>query len=278
MILYQINSKFIPQNQESSSGPTKKSFLVIRGQEVLEDLVNGTIAFLTEDEINWSEIDTEAEHFLGYIEGTACFATEISKESKLLPNTKMTPMHSLLGKIPDNLFSACSRGVQLVDWFRSNQFCGKCSKGMTQHSLERAMVCDCGNLIYPKISPCVIVLVTNGNNLLLAHNKNFPGEFYSTLAGFIEPGETAEEALKREVLEEVNIKIKNPKYFGSQSWPFPSQLMLGFHAEYESGEIIPDGEEIDKADWFHYKELPQVPPGKISISGQLIEQYILSLN
>ena len=139
------------------------------------------------------------------------------------------------------------------------------------------MKCSCGNLVYPRISPCVIVLVTKGEELLLAHNKNFPGNFYSTLAGFIEPGESAEDSLKREVLEEVNIRIKNLTYFGSQSWPFPSQLMLGFHAEYETGEVKPDGVEIDKADWFNYKKLPQVPPANISISGQLIESYVRKL-
>ena len=118
------------------------------------------------------------------------------------------------------------------------------------------------------------VLVTKGEDLLLAHNKNFPGKFYSTLAGFVEAGETAEEAISREIFEEVNINIKDPTYFGSQSWPFPSQLMLGYHAEYSSGEIKPDGQEIDIAQWFHYKSLPQTPSGKISISGRLIESYV----
>ena len=117
-------------------------------------------------------------------------------------------------------------------------------------------------------------MVTKGEELLLAHNKNFPGTFYSTLAGFIEAGESAESAIHREIYEEVKVKVKNIKYFGSQSWPFPSQLMLGFHAEYLEGEIVPDGEEIDSADWFHYQKLPQVPTGNISISGQLIESYI----
>ena len=110
--------------------------------------------------------------------------------------------------------------------------------------------------------------------IVLAHNKNFPGDFYSTLAGFIEPGESAESAIEREVFEEVSVRVKNITYYGSQSWPFPSQLMLGYHAEYESGEVQPDGVEIDKADWFNYQELPQVPTGNISISGQLIESFV----
>jgi NAD+ diphosphatase len=146
---------------------------------------------------------------------------------------------------------------------------------MNKHDTERAMHCECnGMLVYPKISPCIIVLVTKEDDLLLAHNKNFPGKFYSTLAGFIEPGETAEDAIHREVEEEVSIRVKNIKYYGSQSWPFPSQLMLGYHAEYESGEIQPDGEEIDEADWFNHLDLPAVPTGNISISGRLIEHFL----
>ena len=135
----------------------------------------------------------------------------------------------------------------------------------------------CNNLIYPRISPCIIVLVTDKERLLLAHNKNFPGKMYSTLAGFIEVGETVEEAIHREIFEEVSIKIKNCQYYGSQSWPFPSQLMLGFHAEYEEGDLKPDGDEIDIAKWFHYQSLPEVPPGRISISGRLIESYVNKL-
>ena len=277
MILYQSSSKFIPDNLDSNSN-SAKSYIIVSGQDILESIINGQIAVLDEDDLKFSEIIILSKHFLGYLDNTSCYAVEVSSSSSLLAGTKLTPMHSMLGKIPDNFFSLASRAVQIVEWYRANQFCGKCGQSTTEHSDERAMQCKCGNLIYPKISPCVIVLVTNGENLLLAHNKNFPGNFYSTLAGFIEPGETSEDALCREVFEEVNIEIENIKYYSSQSWPFPSQLMLGFHAEYKSGEINPDGIEIDKAEWFHYKKLPQVPPGKISISGRLIEDYLRRLN
>jgi len=190
----------------------------------------------------------------------------------------LTPLRNLLGRIPDSLFTICSRSLQLSEWTRNNRFCGACGSKMNKHETERAMSCECNNLlVYPRISPCIIVLVTKGEQLLLAHNKNFPGTFYSTLAGFIEAGESAESAIHREIYEEVKVKVKNIEYFGSQSWPFPSQLMLGFHAEYLDGDITPDGEEIDLADWFHYKDLPQVPTGNISISGQLIESYIEKL-
>ena len=275
MILYQDQAIFIPENINTSNN--QKIFVIIKGQEVLEDAISGQVALLGEDDLKWSNLELLSEHFLGYLDDKALYAAELSQSSNLLDNTKMSTMYALLGRVSDSLFIALSRAVQIVEWYRSNQYCGKCSKSLQEDEKERAMKCSCGNLVYPRISPCVIVLVTKGEELLLAHNKNFPGNFYSTLAGFIEPGESAEDSLKREVLEEVNIRIKNLTYFGSQSWPFPSQLMLGFHAEYETGEVKPDGVEIDKADWFNYKKLPQVPPANISISGQLIESYVRKL-
>ena len=219
------------------------------------------------------------KQFIGYLNDKPCHILEIDEDSKLDNDLILTPLRNLLGRIPDSLFTICSRSLQLSEWKRNNQFCGVCGTKMKMHETERAMFCECNNvLVYPRISPCVIVLVTRGEELLLAHNKNFPGTFYSTLAGFIEAGESAESAIHREIFEEVKVRVQNIKYFGSQSWPFPSQLMLGYHAEYLEGEITPDGEEIDLADWFHYKDLPNVPTGNISISGQLIESYLEKLN
>ena len=149
------------------------------------------------------------DFFLGYIENKACYAVVLTQSSPILADTQLNPMRAFLGSLPDNLFTICSRSLQLIDWFKHHQFCGICGKKMNIHQAERAMTCSCNtNLIYPRISPCIIVLVTKGDDLLLAHNKNFPGKFYSTLAGFIEAGETSEEAIHREIEEEVNIKVK----------------------------------------------------------------------
>jgi NAD+ diphosphatase len=139
------------------------------------------------------------------------------------------------------------------------------------------MRCEpCGTLNYPRIAPCVIVLVTRGEELLLARNVNFPRPMYSTLAGFIEAGESVEETLVREVREEVGVDVCNLRYFQSQSWPFPNQLMLGFFADYAGGEIVCDPTEIADARWFHHRELPMIPPAA-SVSGQLIRHYIQTL-
>jgi len=276
MIPVNNNLIFTPENINTSS-KTGIS-IILRNQEFLTSKTSEFLLF-EEDDLKWSEMEMVSKQFIGYLNDKPCYLLELTLDSKLDKDLILTPLRNLLGRIPDSLFTVCSRSLQLSEWRKNNQFCGVCGTQMIMHETERAMFCGCNNLlVYPKISPCVIVLVTKGEELLLAHNKNFPGTFYSTLAGFIEAGESAESAIHREIFEEVKVKVQNIKYFGSQSWPFPSQLMLGYHAEYLEGEITPDGEEIDLADWFHYKDLPQVPTGNISISGQLIESYIEKLN
>ena len=276
--MLELNPKlnFIPENIDTAE--LSRVFLVQKGKDLLIDNKSQNLALLNSDEIKWSGMDITHEHFLGYLGEYACYAAELSSRSVSMEGCSLRSFRSLLGLIPDNFFTICSRSVQLSDWYKLNKYCGICGLATSLHPKERAMYCEsCNNLIYPRISPCVIVLVTQGEELLLAHNKNFPSQIYSTLAGFIESGETVEQAIKREIYEEVKINVKNCKYFGSQSWPFPSQLMLGFHAEYLSGTVKPDGEEIDIAEWFSYKSLPQVPSSKISISGKLIESYISKL-
>ena len=276
MIPVNDNLVFSPENINTSSDSTIS--IVLRNQEFLTSK-NSEFLIFEEDDLKWSEMEMVNKQFIGYLNDKPCNILEVTHDSKLDDDLILTPLRNLLGRIPDSLFTVCSRSLQLSEWKRNNQFCGICGKNMRMHETERAMFCECNNaLVYPKISPCIIVLVTKGEELLLAHNKNFPGTFYSTLAGFIEAGESAESAIHREIFEEVKVRVQNIKYFGSQSWPFPSQLMLGYHAEYLEGEITPDGEEIDLADWFHYKDLPNVPTGNISISGQLIDCYIEKLN
>ena len=266
---------FVPENINSSSETSVS--IIIRNQEFLTSKQSEILIF-EDDDLKWSEMEFIDTQFLGFLNDKPCFIRELTPDSPVSDHTMLAPLRTLLGRMPDALFSICSRSLQLTDWKNNNKFCGVCGSKMKGHESERAMYCECNNiLIYPKISPCIIVLVTNGENMLLAHNKNFPGKFYSTLAGFIEAGESAEDAIHREIFEEVKLKVKNIEYFGSQSWPFPSQLMLGYHAEYLEGEIKPDGVEIDNADWFHFENLPQVPTGNISISGQLIESYINKL-
>lgn len=183
-------------------------------------------------------------------------------------------LRGLLARAQDEAdYARLARAAQLATWDDQNRFCGRCGSALAPHPQDLARQCpDCSLVLYPRISPCIIVLVTRGDRCLLAHSARFPAGRFSTLAGFIEAGETAEAALCREVREEVGIEVKNIRFFASQSWPFPHQLMLGFFADYAGGELQPDGDEILQADWFGVDELPDLPP-PFSIARRLIDHF-----
>lgn len=174
-------------------------------------------------------------------------------------------------------FSPVGKAVQLLHWLKSHRCCGYCGAPMQPHHIERALCCTrCNTHVYPRISPCVIVLITRGDEILLARHAGRGSSWFSCLAGFMEVGETPEETIHREVREETSIAVCNIRYVSSQSWPFPSQLMLGFFADYAGGEIQVDGKEIVEARWFSPQELPQTPGAGISVAGQLIELFLKS--
>ena len=267
-------SNFIEKDSEESK------FFVINNDSLLIFSNEQFIRPISSDELKWSGLEVNEKHFLGFLNEDACYVISVEKDNCVLENYEFINLRGLFGRIPDELFGVISRGLQIITWSKTNKFCGVCGSPLKEEKHERAMKCtNCdADPVYPRISPCVITLIHKENKVLLAHNVNFPENFYSTLAGFIEPGESAEEALKREVMEEIGVEVDNINYFESQAWPFPSQLMLGYFAEYKSGQITPDNIEIDQADWFDINNLPNVPPSNISISGKLIEAYINKFN
>lgn len=182
-------------------------------------------------------------------------------------------LRSRLGLLDESLFMLAGRALQLGNWYARHRFCGQCGSPTALHDSERAMVCvRCSTFFYPQIAPCVMGLVVRDKQCLLAHNARFPDGFYSVVAGFIEPGETAEQAVLREIKEETGVIGVNPRYAASQPWPFPGQLMLGFMVDYHAGEIQVDGQEITSADWFSSDNLPHRPPTE-TLSGQLIQAF-----
>ena len=183
-------------------------------------------------------------------------------------------LRSRLALADEAAFSMFSRAAQIAVWHDRHRFCGHCGSPTVSDSVDLAKLCPaCGLSVYPRISPCIIVLVVDGERCLLARNARFPVGRFSTLAGFIEAGESAEAAVAREIREEVGVEVGNIRYVASQAWPFPHSLMLGFFADYAGGALRPDGVEITEAGWFSRDDLPGLPP-RFSISRQLIERFL----
>ena len=176
----------------------------------------------------------------------------------------------------DKAFTEASGALQFCAWFRNARYCSHCGGKLVPHSNDFGRECGtCGAVYYAPISPAVITAVERDGKLLLAHNAAWTDDRYSVIAGFVEPGERLEEAVRREIMEEVSISVENIKYFGSQVWPFPNSLMLGFTAEYSSGEVMPDGMEIVSAGWFTPDEIRalNIPDGA-SIARRLIDNFV----
>jgi NAD+ diphosphatase len=227
---------------------------------------------VTGDELRWMDLNVSFEHYLGQHRGRPIYVMQASGSPP--EGYAVAGLRDWLGRVEQSVFYLAGRAHQIIDWHDEHQYCGRCGTGMVDHVKDRAKQCPSCDLInYPKLAPSIIVLITRGKQMLLARNANWPSNMFSTLAGFVEPGESIEQTVHREILEEVGLRVGSLKYFGSQSWPFPNSLMLGFHAEYESGEISCQDDEIAEARWFDVDDLPNIPP-RSAISRWLIDEFI----
>jgi NAD+ diphosphatase len=214
----------------------------------------------------------EGAVFVGALDGRQCWAVD---DAEAGPDTGALDLRRLWSEVDESTWAAAGRAVQLVEWARTHRFCGRC--GASTHEVPglRAKRCPrCGLEAFPRLSPAVICLVEREDGTaLLARGPQFAARSYSCLAGFVEPGESLEEAVTREVREEVAIEVTAIRYFASQPWPFPHSLMIGFNAHWLSGEIEVDGTEITEAAWFSARKLPGLPPA-ISIARSLIDDWL----
>lgn len=214
------------------------------------------------------------KRYLGSLNGIDCYCCCLEDGTQAPAGTALVSLRRLFGALGDDLFGMASLGAHLVHWDKTQIFCSRCGTRISDRQDVRAKECrECGLLVFPRISPAVIVLVKRMDQVLLARSARFEKGIYSVLAGFVEPGETLEGAVSREVKEEVGVSIANITYFGSQPWPFPDSLMIGFTADYESGEISIDGAEIVDAGWYHVGNLPGIPD-RISIARRLIDWFV----
>ena len=244
---------------------------VARGLEVVVIRGSERVRFPTLEE---GAPFADALHFLGTLGGTACLAAPIRDGVSLPPPLELAAARSLFGQIEESFFALAGRAIAVAEWDRTHRFCGGCGHPTELLPHERARRCpSCETPFYPRIAPAVIVLVQREREILLARNATFPRPWYSAVAGFVEAGESLEEAVGREVLEEVGVELSEIQYFGSQPWPFGRSLMVGFNARYAGGEIRVDGTEIADARWFPADALPQLPP-RISIARQLIDNWL----
>ncbi len=248
-------------------------FFIFNGNKLLVKVTGDNITVPVKTTIDELKIRTLAKFYLGKLDGYDCYCIDTGDNAATQEGMVFRKFYTLLGQIDEEIFMLAGKAYHILNWDKKNRYCGTCGANTETKLDELAKVCHkCGNIIYPKISPAVIVAVLKGNEILLAQAKNFKENMYSLVAGFVEPGETFEDCVQREVFEEVGIKVKNLKYFGSQPWPFPDSLMVGYTAEYESGEILIDGNEIISAGWFTSRNMPNTPTGG-SIAGQIINWF-----
>ena len=213
--------------------------------------------------------------YLGRLAGTACWAAEAPADaSPPPPGLAWEGLRTLFSVLEDAHFALAGRAIQLLDWDRSHRFCGRCGAPTEAKSEERVRACPACKLgVYPRLSPAVMALVRREGEILLGRSPHFPPGMYSALAGFVEPGESLEQCIEREVEEEVGVRVSRIRYFASQPWPFPNSLMIAFICDWVSGEIRPQAGEIEDAKWFKVLQLPKLP-SKISIARRLIDAVV----
>lgn len=265
--------RFVAGARHTQQGADALCFVFQEGRLVVDVSPNGPVPRC--ESFNQVGLPINHKHFLGLWQGQGCFSGELPAGLPLPEGHATVDLRRFAMEVQDDdLFAMAGRALQIVQWDHSHGFCSCCGSRTEDHARDFAKICpSCGYTQYPRISPCIIVLVTRADHVLLACGANFNRPMYSTLAGFVEPGETLEQAVHREVWEESGIVIKNLQYRGSQPWPFPHSLMVGFWAEYAGGEIQVDPHELADAGWYHLSQLPPIPP-KGSISRRLIDDYL----
>lgn len=257
---------------KTKSKDTSLKWHIFRKDDIL--IYDDPIRFPAEENLELLGLQPVRSREIEYPEGKVIRWAEVTPEAKPPAGTKFAPRRQVLEVLGEEEFSDSGKAYHFMNWTRKTLFCGRCGASMEDSRFERARICpDCGHIEYPIISPAIIVAVEKEGKLLLGRSPRFPKGRYSVLAGFVEPGENLEDTVKREIFEEVSIEVDNIRYFGSQPWPFPQSLMLGFTAKWKSGEIRIDEKEIEDAGWYSPEEFPEIPTTR-SISGRLIENFL----
>ncbi len=271
---FSLKTRFVAGIRVDQSLPGTAFWFIFQGEKLLVDLFDNRSEAICSQSPGQLGMDPIFSQFLGRYGTIDCFVAEVPESQTAPPQMQFKGLRSLFGRVDNDHFTLAGRAVQILHWHREHRFCGKCGTAMINRKSELARICPaCGFISYPRLSPAVIMSIVRKDHILLARSPRFPPGMYSTLAGFVEPGETLEEAVKREVREEVDIRLGNISYVASQPWPFPHSIMIGFTADYAGGEITIDGDEIEDAGWFSVADLPRLP-SKMSIARLLIDRFV----
>ena len=272
-----MSDLFIPLVRPPDSVDQPALWFVFQGNQILIRRTGSLAELPSVTHVRDLGLEPLRCQYLGHYAGQHCFSCEVDREVTAPAGLAWAGLRSLFGAMDDALFAVVARAVQVMDWDCSHQYCGRCGGPTTLKSGERARECpSCGQIHYPRIAPAVMVLVRKADQLLLARSPHFPPGMHSALAGFVEPGESLEQCLRREVKEEVGLEVTGLRYFASQSWPFPHSLMIAFNCDHAGGEIVPEPGEIEAAAWFDVDHLPVLPNG-ISIARRLIDATIAQI-
>lgn len=271
---FSLKTSFVPGLRPGDKVSSPAYWFIFQGEKLLvENSATPMLSICTHSPDHLG-LEPVVNQYLGRYGCVDCFVVEISEPDRLPSTLSFKGLRSLFGKVDDDLFTLAGRAIQILHYHREHRFCGKCGTAMENRETELAKICPaCDFVSFSRLSPAVIMSIIRKDQILLARAPRFPEGVYSTLAGFVEPGETLEEAVEREVREEVGIKINNIKYVASQPWPFPHSIMIGFSANYVDGEIVIDEHEIEDAKWFSVGNMPKLP-SKITIARLLIDNFI----
>jgi len=266
----------VEPHDRASSGPTGhptgRCLAFVQGELLIAELDN-QVRFPHWDDLRRLEVLTLRYQFLGDLDDEPLWSVELAPDFLPPDELSLLGLRGLHGRVPDEIFALAGRAAQIVAWDRDHQHCGRCGTQTEPVPGERARKCPaCGLISYPRLTPAIIVLIERGDEILLARGHQFPPGRYGIVAGFVEPGESLEEAVQREIREEVGLDVTDVSYFGSQPWPFPHGIMIGFRARCAAGEIILADGELAEAGWYNTENLPTVPQ-KLSIARRLIDAW-----
>jgi NAD+ diphosphatase len=271
---FQWPPAYVAAMQPPAPQPERSLWFVFRGAELLVTMAPAPVSLPYCANPKDLGMLLQRTQYLGVLGDLHCYSAEAMAAAAMPHGWNWQGLRALFGVLDEAQFALAGRALQIIEWDRTHQYCGACGVPTVARSSERSRECPgCGLVVYPRLAPAVMALVRRGRELLLARSPRFPTGMYSALAGFVEPGETLEQCLEREVHEEVGIRTRNVRYFASQPWPFPHSLMIAFFADYDSGEVRADGTEIEDAQWFDIAKLPRLP-ATISIARRLIDAAI----